>query len=138
MDRMKFVHIGERAATARQMITALNTGEREWLMSIPARPDVDPDLVISASLGDIPQLVAYIHALKHALQPFTKYVDALLEAELRGEYVGVYVRCDWLRQTHPLLHNSPTNDATQAQHRYTSGATQANQDIAHGNAANER
>lgn len=33
---------------------------REWMMSIPARPDYDPDLVIHDSLKDIPCLVALL------------------------------------------------------------------------------
>lgn len=45
----------EREAAARAMVRALCTprgeaGAREWVMSIPARPDHDPDLVIAAAL----------------------------------------------------------------------------------------
>ena len=39
---------------------------REWLMSIPARPDYDPDLVIGAALCRIPHLIAHIRALKES------------------------------------------------------------------------
>lgn len=40
---------------AHRMVTALcqprgSAGTREWVMSIPARPDYDPDLVIAAGL----------------------------------------------------------------------------------------
>ena len=40
---------------AHRMVSALcqprgSAGTREWIMSIPARPDYDPDLVISAGL----------------------------------------------------------------------------------------
>lgn len=57
--------IRERQAKALAMITALNLprdvpGAREWVMSIPARPDHDPDLVIDASLRDIPRLLTML------------------------------------------------------------------------------
>ena len=32
------------------MVSMLNNGERDWMMSIPARPDYDPDLVIGHAL----------------------------------------------------------------------------------------
>ena len=35
---------------------------RDWTMSIPARPDYDPDLVISDSLEDIPKLLERVEA----------------------------------------------------------------------------
>ena len=37
---------------------------RDWTMSIPARPDYDPDLVISDSLKDIPRLLDEVEALR--------------------------------------------------------------------------
>ena len=53
--------IKARYDAAHQMISDLckprrSEGAREWIMSIPARPDYDPDLVISDSLKDIPVL----------------------------------------------------------------------------------
>ena len=39
-------------------------GAREWMMSIPARPEYDPDLVIGAALSDIPALIAYVRKLE--------------------------------------------------------------------------
>lgn len=35
---------------------------RDWTMSIPARPDYDPDLVIRDSLDDIPKLLERLEA----------------------------------------------------------------------------
>lgn len=35
---------------AYDVVSALCEGEREWLMSIPARPDHDPDLIIGDAL----------------------------------------------------------------------------------------
>lgn len=60
-ERVK--QIEERAQKAREMISALclprgSAGHREWIMSIPARPDYDPDIVISDSLKDIPWLLS--------------------------------------------------------------------------------
>ena len=48
----------ERHRKARQMVKDLCEGRRDWIMRIPAEPDYDPDLVIAASLADIPKLVA--------------------------------------------------------------------------------
>ena len=57
----------KRCEAANQMISDLCQRRREWqLMSIPARPGHDPDLVISAALADIPKLIA---ALAHPLTP---------------------------------------------------------------------
>lgn len=35
---------------AHKMVSDLCKGDRKWLMSIPARPDYDPDLVITKGL----------------------------------------------------------------------------------------
>lgn len=37
---------------ARQIIWDLNAGSRQWLLSVPARPGIDPDLVMSEVLSD--------------------------------------------------------------------------------------
>ena len=37
---------------AQQMVSDLCKGKREWVMSISARPDVDPDIVIGTALRD--------------------------------------------------------------------------------------
>lgn len=61
-DAEKLAEIRARAEKAHQMVVSLckprNTeGHRDWLMSIPAQPNYDPDLVIGASLRDIPYLL---------------------------------------------------------------------------------
>ena len=56
--------IEERYRKARQMVSDLCEGRREWIMRIPAEPDYDPDLVIAASLADIPKLLAIIKAME--------------------------------------------------------------------------
>lgn len=55
---------------ADQMVSALCQGSEKWIMQIPARPDKDPDLVISRAL----------HLAKKALEartPSISYADAL-------------------------------------------------------------
>lgn len=64
--------IRARAEAARTMVSDLckplhTKGYRRWIMSIPARPDHDPDLVIAVSLGDIPALIARVRELEEAL-----------------------------------------------------------------------
>jgi len=65
--------IDARVNAARQMVSALckrrgSQGARDWIMSIPAQPDYDPDLVIGASLGDIPRLTHELRAARAALR----------------------------------------------------------------------
>lgn len=64
----------EAAAT---MIGDLCQGRREWMMSIPARRDYDPDLVIAASLDDIPELLAEVERLQRIEQALKAYRMAL-------------------------------------------------------------
>ena len=57
--------IEQRYEAASKMVSALckprgSEGSREWIMTIPARPDHDPDIVIGSSLGDIPKLLALL------------------------------------------------------------------------------
>lgn len=65
------VAISQRLAASREIIRRLclqrNDPEaREWMMSIPARTDHDPDLILEASLNDVSNLVA---ALAQQAQP---------------------------------------------------------------------
>ena len=55
---------------ALRMISDLNEGRREWLMSIPARPKYDPDLVIADAL----------HAMRGALLPHPRPRVGVTEA----------------------------------------------------------
>jgi hypothetical protein len=54
-----------RAERAGGIINALNHREIHWRMSVPARPDSDPDIVISKSLADIPYLAAEVDNLQY-------------------------------------------------------------------------
>lgn len=62
-----------RADKADNLVSALCRpkgilGSRSWIMSIPARPDYDPDLVISAALKDIPDLLNLVREMREALK----------------------------------------------------------------------
>lgn len=55
-------NVEEREELAHKMINDLcrrknDPQSRDWIMSIPAREDYDPDLIIGASLRDIPALL---------------------------------------------------------------------------------
>ena len=61
---MEIKQIQQRHEAACQVVNELCSGDRKWLMSIPARPEYDPDLLISASLNDIPALLEKIKKLE--------------------------------------------------------------------------
>lgn len=56
-DEIDAAAVRARCEAAMQMVNDLCQGRRNWMMSIPARPDYDPDLIISAALADIPKLL---------------------------------------------------------------------------------
>lgn len=56
-DEIDAAAVRSRCEAAQQMISDLCQGRRNWTMSIPARRDYDPDLIISAALADIPKLL---------------------------------------------------------------------------------
>ncbi len=64
MDREMLQEIKAREEKAHQVISDLCNGRRRWIMSIPAQEDYDPDLVIGASLRDIPTLLSEIDRLQ--------------------------------------------------------------------------
>jgi len=71
-DLTRLETVMQRYEKALDVVVALclpkgTPGSRQWLMSIPARPDYDPDLVISASLKDIPVLYLAVKELIGAL-----------------------------------------------------------------------
>lgn len=59
-DEIDAAAVRQRHKAARQVVADLCTGKRDWTMSVPARPDYDPDFVISAALADIPALLKAI------------------------------------------------------------------------------
>ena len=81
MTEEKLSEIEARKTAAFDMVISLcknrdEYGRRDWIMSIPARPDYDPDLVIGSSLHDIPDLIA---ALREERERSAKAI-ALLNA----------------------------------------------------------
>ncbi len=54
----------EHLDRANLVLSELCLGEREWLMSIPVRPEHDPDLIIGAALNDLGKLITEAAALE--------------------------------------------------------------------------
>jgi hypothetical protein len=66
------MRFGRRLEAARKVVSSLCTprgtaGHIDWVMSIPARPDTDPDLVISATLTDTRDLLGRVEKLEGLL-----------------------------------------------------------------------
>jgi hypothetical protein len=76
---------------ARQMVSDLCNQRRDWVMSIPARPDYDPDLVIARALDDLHAELARVTAERDEARMVAdkkhNMIRALigLKAELRAE-----------------------------------------------------
>ena len=75
-----------RNHAAHDHVAKLCRGEEDWTMRIPAQPERDSDLVISAALADVLALVAEVRRLRGQLDPSTVlghegqpagYVDAI-------------------------------------------------------------
>lgn len=49
---------------ANKMVADLCLGKRDWFMSIPAREDYDPDLVIGQALRDAADMLSVLKAIK--------------------------------------------------------------------------
>lgn len=49
--------VKQHLEAAHKMVSALCHGERRWIMSVPAQPDYDPDLVIGQALGDADKIL---------------------------------------------------------------------------------
>jgi len=62
----------EKIDRAYDVVSALCEGKREWLMSIPARPDHDPDLIIGDALlaarNEIASLTRELEAARELLR----------------------------------------------------------------------
>lgn len=59
--------VKERLEAAMKMVSDLCNKSKEWIMSIPARPDIDPDLVIAASQRDCKYLIERVEELERKL-----------------------------------------------------------------------
>jgi hypothetical protein len=99
-DMSEKLNIEDRIERALQMVHALcrprgSKDGREWIMSIPARPDYDPDLVISDGLmagrsaaSELAQAQADVEALRVELLLILRQVDYTNGACAVNEMVG--------------------------------------------------
>lgn len=76
MSSMDRATLRERCAQAEQIVNDLCHGRRRWTMSVPARPDSDPDLIIGDVLHQVPALLDALAAAEERA--------AALEAALAG------------------------------------------------------
>lgn len=81
---------------ANKMVSDLNQGQREWMMSIPARPDYDPDLVISTALWHQHNEIIALRAALAATQEQATFTDGPASEDYPGELSsdGPY-KCDF-------------------------------------------
>ena len=76
-DVLDLENIKTKHKFANLMVSALckpkgTVGARDWVMSIPARPTYDPDLVIGDSLSDIPKLIQEVERLRGWIEQYKK------------------------------------------------------------------
>lgn len=122
--------IKARVAAANDMVTALclpkySNFARDWIMSIPALPDHDPDLVIGASLHDVSKLItAYerLQAENTALRDALRLVLELFDDDHTGDEADAMqfgeVSNGLVRRIKALLNGAaamPTTEAAQGQ-----------------------
>lgn len=69
MTLPSLTEIETRTNNANDEIDSLCAGTRRWTMSIPAKPATDSDLVISASLEDVPALTVALRAVLELHKP---------------------------------------------------------------------
>jgi hypothetical protein len=78
--------LGAKVRAAYDMIQALNDGKRNWIMSIPARVDYDPDIVIHVALRALEAEVARLtRELEEARETNRKLHRRVQAAEDRCE-----------------------------------------------------
>jgi len=65
--------IEERCEKATKMISDLCHQRTRWVMSIPARRDTDPDLVIGDSIQDNEALVAWVGRARTLLRHYSRW-----------------------------------------------------------------
>ena len=66
-----------RHQRATQAVDDLCQGRLRWEMRVPAEPDHDPDLIISDSLRDIPDLLRDLDAAQAAVRDLVEAADDL-------------------------------------------------------------
>ena len=84
---------------AHAKVVALCNGEERWVMRIPARPDMDPDLVIGAALR---HAQTEIYHLGHKLTEARRRIDldamGFERGKVSGTAVGWHECCDLWEQ----------------------------------------
>ena len=78
--------IERRRDKAQQTVADLCQGKIEWIMSIPAQRERDPDLIIAAALKDEKDLLAAYRAQQQRI--------AELEAQIEQKYVEGWDACE--------------------------------------------
>lgn len=68
-----------RNERASDTVAALCNGTERWVMRVPAQPDRDPDLVISASLSDVPALVTELTQARDEAAELRAAVQAFVD-----------------------------------------------------------
>jgi hypothetical protein len=84
-DEGRVQAIRARLAKAEATIAMLNNGEGRWRMSIPARPDDDPDLIFAAVIRDASDLLRENDALREQLVAVREDLEQSVCDRLREE-----------------------------------------------------
>lgn len=96
----------EKIAAASAMVAALCEGNRQWFMSIPARVDHDPDLVISNALHSAKEEIETLRSLLKG-RPLGAARDALQKDAARYRWLrGLYFGVNWEYDTDDNEHIS--------------------------------
>jgi hypothetical protein len=70
--------IRDRVNKARKMVSDLCNKRREWIMSIPADRERDPDLVIADGLDAVEDLLEMIEEMRDCLEEFGQHQSPCL------------------------------------------------------------
>lgn len=73
---------------ARDMVSALCHGDRQWTMSVPAQPNTDPDLVISDGLRAGSTLLSTLSSLKEENERLKEALKP--SGETKAAYIGEF------------------------------------------------
>lgn len=94
MDEKQLQEIEARIEKAHAMVSALcksrgTEGTREWVMSIPAQPDYDPDLVIGAGLRGKSKLIVEVRRLLKIETAATEWSKIESRSDEAGTTTGI-------------------------------------------------
>lgn len=93
MTRPNLSAVLESIERAHKMVSDLCHRRREWIMSIPARPDYDPDIVIGTGLRDAQKALLGLHTLT----PVEEY----------HEDIGDVIWHHWPLEEYPIIGGGP-------------------------------